>query len=154
MTHEQCEPFRLLDLPPELWSTIGKMVVDTVPIDPLENWCWQELERKVRQPAICSVCRCLRAELLGYFYGARIAFPLDADYLGPVFWLSAIGPENRRSLRRVLLSRHVSSIESVELKMARCKVLVEIGSIEVARVRTLEGAPDPEAFTGFELRFL
>lgn len=60
------QPFRLLDLPPEIWSKIGRLVVDGAAI------CTQDTITKAKRPAITRTCLVLRNELLPYFYRTKV----------------------------------------------------------------------------------
>ncbi|KAK4612309.1 hypothetical protein CLAFUW4_13025 [Fulvia fulva] len=73
----ELKPFRLLDLPPELWIRIGKFAIDVYPR------VASRFARSSRgyspsrrhfplQPGITRVCTMLRAELLPYYYRTRI----------------------------------------------------------------------------------
>ncbi|KXS94277.1 hypothetical protein AC579_7283 [Pseudocercospora musae] len=124
-THqEQDKPFRLLDLPPELWVNIGQLAVDEAAhstrdydekalseID-FSTWPWTEntaeQNKRLAQPAITKVCRVLRQELLPYHYEANVSLAIFGclidwfpDRVNP--WLSAIGRESRQKLRLAYL---------------------------------------------------
>ncbi|KAK4612111.1 hypothetical protein CLAFUW4_13357 [Fulvia fulva] len=110
------KPFPLLDLPPELWSKIGKLVVDqsdkvtdstivliTQSSDPRERAKYRE---EIGQPAITRTCQVLRAELLPYYYRSKISVQVIAGSLEVVSvgkWLRSIGDKNRSALARVWL---------------------------------------------------
>ncbi|KAK4612110.1 hypothetical protein CLAFUW4_13356 [Fulvia fulva] len=98
----------LLDLPAEIWSQIGKLVID----DTLSYTYTMAIQRppeRPHQPPITRVCRVLRVELLHYFYSTKIdicgAFEVPASsHISLVKvgnWLRQMGPDNRRSLRGV-----------------------------------------------------
>lgn len=66
------QPFRLLGLPPEIWSNIVKMAIDN---EPAYN-SMRTLKPTLRtnhshQPAITSTCRTVRQETLPYFYATH-----------------------------------------------------------------------------------
>ncbi|KAK4612287.1 hypothetical protein CLAFUW4_12866 [Fulvia fulva] len=56
----------LLDLPPELWSHIGKLSTDAW----IEDWWspFHSLSESLAQPPIAQTCRTLRGKLLPYFF--------------------------------------------------------------------------------------
>ncbi|KAK4497310.1 hypothetical protein PRZ48_011760 [Zasmidium cellare] len=102
------EPFRLLDLPPELWVKIGKYAIDDAPKVTEQNFLeasdikhseWasvKEARAALIQPAITKICQVMRNELLPYYYQAKfhVVFNTLADHLiYDVFaeWLSAGG---------------------------------------------------------------
>ncbi|KAK4623751.1 hypothetical protein CLAFUW4_05338 [Fulvia fulva] len=97
LTSEQS--FGLLDLAPEIWSTIGKLAVDDHP-RPHELFHPYRGRGAPHQPPITRVCRILRGELLPYFYrtwGSHMIHWGNAGSTGR--WLRAIGVENRRHVR-------------------------------------------------------
>jgi hypothetical protein len=78
------QPFRLFDLPDELWAKIGRMVIEDLPATQIsmhsileddKGYCAEEefeqlrcLAPGLRPPPILSVCSALRRELrLGYY---------------------------------------------------------------------------------------
>ncbi|KAK4891950.1 hypothetical protein LTR27_009475 [Elasticomyces elasticus] len=68
-------PFRLLSLPPELWSRICRLAVTR------ENQIWfseamscRYMERIVKQPAITLVCKTIREETIDLFYANSFVF--------------------------------------------------------------------------------
>ena len=97
----------LLDLPAEIWSKIGQLVIQNAEICDANDIV---IARRCppRQPAITRTCNALRSELLPLYYRHRVelrlpsfVFPGDLDEdLRPVGkWLRAIGPTNRLNLR-------------------------------------------------------
>ncbi|KAK4621254.1 hypothetical protein CLAFUW4_06980 [Fulvia fulva] len=107
------KPFRLLDLPDELWAKIGKLALDD--IEPL---CSEYLDYLVyddddkvqipQKPAITRTCKALRHELLPLYYEQKI----DLDLRESRFWLwgsltrrwlQAIGATNRKAIRGMSL---------------------------------------------------
>ena len=94
-------PFRLLDLPPELWLRICEFaVIKSRPIqigrepDPADQMAM------VSQPDITRTCRLLRSEGLPLFYSANV-FEMY-HYFGipcPRRWILAIGEGNRQRMR-------------------------------------------------------
>lgn len=97
---QELTPFRLFDLPPELWLRIidlavtksgaitvtkGRSAVDQVEI--------------VRQPAITQTCRLLRQEALRMFYGHNEFEAMHFSGVAcPRNWFVAIGRENLMSM--------------------------------------------------------
>lgn len=65
---QQHHPFRLLDLPPELWTRIVKMAA-TSP-NGLEHYIAKYPDKKAKffPPPITQVCRAIRTEALGAYY--------------------------------------------------------------------------------------
>ncbi|SMY24042.1 unnamed protein product [Zymoseptoria tritici ST99CH_1A5] len=109
---DQEQPFRLLDLPDELWVKIGKMVIDdwrsiklTTPAD--FDFLKRVPAAKMDPPPILHTCSALRNELRLYYYGsdkfevgvrrAGVMWRSAQDLVGR--YLVAIGPEARRQLR-------------------------------------------------------
>ncbi|KAK4611877.1 hypothetical protein CLAFUW4_12865 [Fulvia fulva] len=99
----------LLDLPPELWSKIGKLVIDDSPLiterslETIQYW----KTRKSYQPAIIRTCRSLRHELLPYLYRTRVLVMCGtspADFSTVARWLHAMSSDMRRRVRGVRLS--------------------------------------------------
>lgn len=86
-------PFRLFDLPPELWLRIGEFaVIREKPMVLSRNLYGVDQERIVRQPAITKTCRLLRQETLPLFYSLN-EFAMIGCGQGPILdrWLVAIG---------------------------------------------------------------
>ncbi|KAK5677489.1 hypothetical protein LTS10_010061 [Elasticomyces elasticus] len=62
-------PFRLLDLPDELWSRICRLAIaQAEPIFLPESFWRKGFKEAVRPPPITSVCKIVREELLDEFY--------------------------------------------------------------------------------------
>ncbi|KAF2773402.1 hypothetical protein EJ03DRAFT_347912 [Teratosphaeria nubilosa] len=85
---EAQQPFRLLDLPPELWSRVCYFATASV-----------------QHPATTRTCRTLRAEALPMYY-AKMEFAIWDDcengWAFELFkwWMDAIGPRNRDLMKR------------------------------------------------------
>ena len=119
----------LLDLPAELWSTIGHLVIDDTPhiSDAFSDIHLRETHgariplaaRKImNQPPITRTCSALRHELLAYYYKNKVQASMFMDdrlYLVFPAWLEAMGRETRR---------HIKSIELI---------FVDGGSVEKVR---------------------
>lgn len=96
------QPFRLLDLPPEIWSRIGKFAIDNV-----KRMTWWDLvnaNASSRQPSITRTCICLRKELLPYYYCTKIEVIIgwcDLHTWSP--WLRALSPASRRLIHGLLM---------------------------------------------------
>ncbi|KAK4612296.1 hypothetical protein CLAFUW4_13450 [Fulvia fulva] len=115
---DQEKPFRLLDLPAEIWSKIGKLAIDnTTTLTASNIKCLKpqyhgrsSYDRSAAiQPAITRTCRALRYELLHYYYRTTIAIhtkdgedALELDAIGD--WLRSIGAVNRRCVSGVTVS--------------------------------------------------
>ncbi|KAF2773401.1 hypothetical protein EJ03DRAFT_131248 [Teratosphaeria nubilosa] len=104
---QQEQPFRLLDLPPELWSNICKLAVlseDTIVFELAKPRSQNQIA--VGQPSITQVCRLLRAEALPLFYALNVFRVQDEDDGTEASsrlqcWLRGIGLKNRGYLRKV-----------------------------------------------------
>lgn len=99
--YEHKKPTSLLDLPAEIWSEIGRLVIDnTTPVRPsysgCENFCTCRKWPPPQQPAITQVSRVLREELLPYYYATKVTISVSLDHYATDKWLSAIGERNRR----------------------------------------------------------
>ncbi|SMR52507.1 unnamed protein product [Zymoseptoria tritici ST99CH_3D1] len=96
------QPFRLLDLPDELWARIGKMVINDLPIQCISSGPGPEA------PAILQTCSALRNELRLEYYGAklqilvhhRLDLSIRCHSLGE--YLRAIGADARRCIKIVV----------------------------------------------------
>ncbi|KAI6870175.1 hypothetical protein KC338_g2741 [Hortaea werneckii] len=106
---------RLLDLPPEIWSNIGRLVIDcagTVNLSEIySSFAENTFLPGLQQPAITRVCGSLRQELLPYYYRTCIQFEIWPDFasstgqrLDPrLDWLVTIGRSNRKHIRGISL---------------------------------------------------
>ncbi|KAK4612108.1 hypothetical protein CLAFUW4_13358 [Fulvia fulva] len=115
MAPQQVKPFRLLDLPPELWSKIGQLIVDDASTVTEKKLYWihhpypssaQELA-EIQQPATTRTCSILRAELLPYYYQSKISISVIASSLASRVvgkWLRMIGSKNRSVVTGVWLT--------------------------------------------------
>lgn len=96
------KPFRLLDLPPELWARIVKLAVTSNDFIKMEGtWVNRfEVQTAVKQPAITRTCKALRAEALPAFYKHNTVVIYGSDRGSTAFrdWLQAIGASNRAHL--------------------------------------------------------
>ncbi|SMQ50375.1 unnamed protein product [Zymoseptoria tritici ST99CH_3D1] len=103
-------PFRLLDLPDELWAEIGRLVIEDLPTIELDSWDFTDPESTsmaLAVPGILQTCSALRNELRSDYYRSnKIEVRL---YNSPEIYcpealddvrlhLQAIGPEARRLL--------------------------------------------------------
>lgn len=93
-------PFRLLDLPPELWLRICEFaVIKNGPIQVGREPKSRDQMAIVSQPEITRTCRILRSEGLPLFYSTNV-FELY-HYYGvpcPRIWVLAIGVGNRQRM--------------------------------------------------------
>ncbi|RMX85912.1 hypothetical protein D0869_03483 [Hortaea werneckii] len=106
---------RLLDLPPEIWSSIGRHVIDCAARVNLSEIYTSFVENTflpgLQQPAITRVCGALRQELLPYYYRTCVEFQIWSDFASPMGhrldprldWLVTIGRSNRKNIRGVSL---------------------------------------------------
>ncbi|KAK3724861.1 hypothetical protein LTR37_000909 [Vermiconidia calcicola] len=98
MEDAKTETFRLLDLPPELWSQVVKMAVER------ENYMFSSKDRKqVQQPGITKACKLLRTETLAHSYSHNSFTFRDnnAELAALVAWLKAIGAWNRTRVKNL-----------------------------------------------------
>lgn len=108
------ETFRLLDLPPEIWSRICEFAVtDAAPI--VLEYAFDDLGfcDAVAQPTITGVCRALRTEGLKLFYGGNAFIVKDNTTVVPILsrWLRAIGEHNRQSLADLRIISDYSDVQ-------------------------------------------
>lgn len=99
----------LLDLPPEIWSRICKLVIHcdkpvnldlpSYPVHP----SLAIRRTPAKQPPITRICRVIREDCLPHYYRATIFYFCDAfDRTDSVSkWLVGIGKANRAALRMV-----------------------------------------------------
>ncbi|KAK3618419.1 hypothetical protein LTR56_024642 [Elasticomyces elasticus] len=81
-------PFRLLDLPPELWSRIVR-----------SSWSREEVRLRLKQPAISRTSRILREETLSAFYTDSYGWYVTRDTTTLLIdWLGAVPERYRVSL--------------------------------------------------------
>lgn len=89
----------LLDLPDELWSLIGMMVVDEMPI--VTTLDLRDRRRGVQctRPALAQTCRLLHNELLPYYLLNKVSIAITAADFGDLSpWLQAIPAPHRKHL--------------------------------------------------------
>jgi hypothetical protein len=97
------QPFRLFDLPSELWLKICEFnVVRNKPILLGRESHLYQSTAIVRQPAIAQTCRLLRREALSMFYSIN-DFGMLHSYGAPCprQWTIAIGHANRMRMRHL-----------------------------------------------------
>lgn len=98
-------PFRLFDLPPELWLRICELaVIKATPIQCGRESRLRDSAAIVRQPAIIRTCRLLRREGLPIFYAAN-DFEMVHSYNVPCprAWLAAIGARALAGMRTLTM---------------------------------------------------
>ena len=147
---DNAQPFRLLDLPPELWSKIGKLVIHGEPV--LDNDALEMHEINVNtlgkpstiteSPSITRVCRVVRGELLPYYYTTKIhCFALDRDIILDISaWIERIGTEHRRIVRGVYLVLPTDVVEGeMDEAVARYRTLFRVDFKLAARVPRSHG---------------
>ncbi|KAF7186266.1 hypothetical protein HII31_12341 [Pseudocercospora fuligena] len=116
------QPFRLFDLPAELWARIGKFAViypgnilvnqDRSPEARMDDYDGsQRCDQKCciikrDQPAITKTCHALRNELLPQYYKRNTFHVLNrmTTNLNALNWLDAIGKQNRQALGTIYCS--------------------------------------------------
>ncbi|KAM3418922.1 hypothetical protein BST61_g4880 [Cercospora zeina] len=103
-------PFRLLDLPPELWIRVCELaVIRPKSIVLGRESDFADMAKIVRQPNITRACRLLRSEALPVFYGLN-EFEMVHNYLVPCprHFLIAIGATNLRKIGTILIHSNCS----------------------------------------------
>lgn len=99
------QPTSILALPAELWSKIGRLVIDNS--KHLSTRDFKHRNSEYHQPPITRTCRILREELLPYFYATKIHIAMGADYdLGS--WLRALDRETRCFIDGITTTYHAS----------------------------------------------
>ncbi|SMY24043.1 unnamed protein product [Zymoseptoria tritici ST99CH_1A5] len=100
-------PFRLLDLPDELWAKIGRLVIDDLPAIKLHSYTFytdlESTSSALAVPGVLQTCSALRNELRSDYYKSnKIAVDLDhswpEEFHNVGLHLQAIGAEARRLL--------------------------------------------------------
>ncbi|TKA31793.1 hypothetical protein B0A50_01872 [Salinomyces thailandicus] len=104
----QHQPFRLLDLPPELWTRICQLDITRPPSTVITKAAHANTVcRQTTQPPLTRTSRLLRSETLPIFYNLH-TFVIVDNYAdvddGVVKWLDSIGKRNRRCLKRLYLA--------------------------------------------------
>ncbi|SMQ50363.1 unnamed protein product [Zymoseptoria tritici ST99CH_1A5] len=117
---QQQRPFRLLDLPDELWAKIGRMVIDDAPKITLRGkrvefqspWSiawgrktWDLEKCDLNPPGILQTCSALRRELRADYYRQKMVIYVAAyharreniEIIGR--FLRAIGPDARKHIQ-------------------------------------------------------
>ncbi|KAK3112178.1 hypothetical protein LTR53_011819 [Teratosphaeriaceae sp. CCFEE 6253] len=102
-------PFRLLDLPPELWSHICALALSTAYPSTLylhEDMHARTLQALTRQPALLRTCRAVRAESLPLLYARAVFLLIEANMYSPNWkrWLGALAPDTRRYMSGVFVT--------------------------------------------------
>lgn len=160
----------LLDLPPEIWSTIGRLVIDSAASVNLSEIYASFVENTflpdLQQPAITRVCSAMRQELLPYYYQTRVGFQIWSDFasreghqLDPrLEWLVTIGRCNRKHIRGVSLIASPAEVDLARWRYRDCLGLefdVEIPAQEHCNGRILaKFAPAKEEQVAYGVRFL
>ncbi|EMC93655.1 hypothetical protein BAUCODRAFT_37356 [Baudoinia panamericana UAMH 10762] len=93
-------PFRLLNLPAEIWTQIIALaVIYKDPITITRSSRVKDQQELVRQPAITRTCRVLRLEALPLFYRHNTFEGWHVHHVQcPRDWLVAIGDANRKAM--------------------------------------------------------
>ena len=128
---QQRQPFRLLDLPTELWLHIlACSVRRPCAIDPTWKRVKHQQSRIVAQPPITRVCRQLRQEALPLFYHLN-RFELHHLHRTACTrdWLVAIGDANRRAMGSLTLHTDLGQEAWVGL-FRTCGIVVEVEDIK------------------------
>ncbi|KAI6798132.1 hypothetical protein KC363_g717 [Hortaea werneckii] len=101
------KPFRLLDLPPELWARICTLaILDPADITIQHAYHPNLVCSQTLQPPLTRTCRVLRGECVPLFYKLVNFIILDeyVDVDGNLKWLRSLGKENRRRFQRLYLA--------------------------------------------------
>ena len=89
-----------LDLPPEIWSTIGKLAIDNE--EPITAFKLIYKDLKACPPAVTQVCKLLRGELLPYFFSTKINIRLlESEIRSLLPWLRTVETSNRRLINGI-----------------------------------------------------
>lgn len=122
----------LLNLPSEIWSTIGRLVIDCAArVDPSEiyaSFAEKEFLPGLQQPAITRVCGTLRQELLPYYYRTCVQFEIWSDFASPtghrldprLDWLVVIGRSNRKQVRGISLIARPEEVDLARWQYRDC----------------------------------
>lgn len=105
----------LLDLPPEIWSHIGKLAIDQVPT--FSNFQLPDWKSTYHQPPLTRTCRLLREENLPYFYSTRIRVRCVEIQDDTECLLEAIGHENSTKLRDLVWVSFAVDVKLAEAEM-------------------------------------
>ena len=103
------QPFRLLDLPVEIWSSIVTSVCNRDPSSLTAHRCDLYFQRRLEQAPITRVCKIIRNETLPYFYSQNefLFDDLGHDLLkGLRTWIKAIGETSYSRIRKLYISSH------------------------------------------------
>ncbi|KAK4611483.1 hypothetical protein CLAFUW4_12813 [Fulvia fulva] len=151
----------LLDLPAEIWSKIGKVVIDETPlftdsdISPDYIMDWSDNNTEVL-PRISLACRALREELLPYFYEKNVFLCFMSPnvegtekYEDVGRFLRAIGKENRTSLK----ARFCNIGNSMSIKKQFETVAMKMWKLPFKLVPT-GGQTPGKACVGYWIEFL
>ncbi|KAI6910414.1 hypothetical protein KC318_g1259 [Hortaea werneckii] len=122
----------LLNLPPEIWSTIGRLVIDSAASVNLSEIYASFVENTflpdLQQPAITRICRAMRQELLPYYYQTCVQFQIWSDFASPeghrldprLEWLVTIGRCNRKHIRGVSLIASPAEVDLARWRYRDC----------------------------------
>ena len=154
------KPFRLLDLPPELWSRICRLAAAYEDPRVLDgNLMRFDFARRVAQPAITKVCGAIRDESLPAFYASPFLYCLDGLKfpLRLSEWSYRL-TASRRSMLRNLTIRSTGQLEAREVKIVESYLanlerdglaIVSKSTASGGRYRTYRLAyGDPKALSG------
>ncbi|SMR51352.1 unnamed protein product [Zymoseptoria tritici ST99CH_1E4] len=182
--HPEAQPFRLFDLPDELWVRIGKMVIGDTPamrvskvtIRPaLEPRSRNKSSSKghgidLNPPAILQTCSALRRELRAEYYRHNVTLVTSVyddykdglqslsatDKLGR--WLLMIGPEARREVRGICHDDFARRKFATLTAPGFGALKWGMGRWEFETILTLKRFPAPESETfdwvDWEIKFL
>ena len=126
-------PFRLFDLPPELWIRICELaVVKSRPILIGHQTNLKDMARVARQPNITRTCRALRYEALPLFYALN-EWEMTHNYSVPCprRFLHAIGAKNLHKMGTLLMHSNCDIEfwkDTCERGLVKCEV-EQIGTI-------------------------
>ncbi|KAK3622328.1 hypothetical protein LTR56_018162 [Elasticomyces elasticus] len=92
-------PFRLLELPPELWSRIVRSSITANQTLIPWHWLREEVMMRMKQPAIARTSRIVREETLSTFYTKSYGWYVNRNNASLfIDWLRAIPEQHRTSL--------------------------------------------------------
>ncbi len=124
-------PFRLLDLPPELWSHICALALASDYPSTLylhEDSHARTLQSLTQQPPLLRTCTALRTEGIALWYANTVFLLIEANKSSPNWrlWLESLTPHTPRYMRKLFItSTHqdlVAHVQKNELLPRGCEL--------------------------------
>ncbi|KAK0322830.1 hypothetical protein LTR82_006287 [Friedmanniomyces endolithicus] len=102
-------PFRLLDLPPELWSQICALALASDHPSTLylhEDSHARTLQSLTQQPPLLRTCTALRPESVQLWYANTVFLLIEANKSSPNWrlWLESLTLHSRRYMRKIFIT--------------------------------------------------